>query len=267
MKHMNEGQGSAQTVISRLHPTVKTAALFVLIFSVSVVSSLRYAVMMSLIGLFLMICARIPPLRALKILAGPVFFVFVMAAFLLFSGEGTALIAIGFLEITDVSLETTLLIFFRALACLFLSFVLFASTPFNAVIHALYELKVPRFLIQILMFAYEYVFIFRREISSLMRNAALKGFRPDLGPKHGRMTARIIGNMIGMLLIRSYERACRVYHSMISKGYTGSASLSLSHRKTSARDILFLAVCLLLAVFIHLPSVPFPLDSVPRVFL
>ena len=187
---MNEGQEDAQTAISRLHPTAKTAALFVLIFSVSVVSSLRYAVMMSLIGLFLMICARIPLFRALKILAGPVFFVFVTAVFLLFSGQGTPLFSIGFLEITDVSFDTAVLIFFRALACLFLSFALFASTPFNAVIHALYELKVPRFLLQILMFAYEYVFIFRREISSLLRNAALKGFRPDLGPKHGRMTVR-----------------------------------------------------------------------------
>lgn len=261
---------SSGTVVHRLEPTLKMVSFFLLIISVSIVPSPADAVPVIIFGMLLICTARFSLTKTAKTLAGPMFLILVMAVFLLFSGSGDPILTIGFLKVTGSSLSFSLLIFLRSAACLILSYVFFGTTPFNEVIRSLYRLKMPEILVQILMISYQYIFVFERELSALFINASAKGFHFRLDRQTLR-TVSLTGNMIGMLLIRSFERAGRVYYAMISKGYSGKAPLMTGHRKSGFSDILFLIFCLSLSVFIHLPLRHFPEFSfrscAARVFL
>jgi cobalt/nickel transport system permease protein len=57
---------------------------------------------------------------------------------------------------------------------------------------------------------------------------------------------KTMGNMIGMLFIRSYERAERIYAAMLSRGYNGDIVV-VNQLKFRVPDACFtLALCLLL---------------------
>jgi cobalt/nickel transport system permease protein len=57
---------------------------------------------------------------------------------------------------------------------------------------------------------------------------------------------RTIGNMVGMLFIRSYERAERIYAAMLSRGYNGEI-VEMNKLKFQLPDAYFaLSLCLLL---------------------
>jgi cobalt/nickel transport system permease protein len=62
---------------------------------------------------------------------------------------------------------------------------------------------------------------------------------------------QIIGNMIGSLFIRTYERAERVYAAMLARGYTGTVPLP-EGTKFDLRDLLFAALFLVTFITIIL---------------
>ena len=64
-------------------------------------------------------------------------------------------------------------------------------------------------------------------------------------------TFRTLGNFIGVLLVRSFERTERLYNAMISRGYTGEL-ITLSNFSMTLRDILkgvfVVSVCVLILI-------------------
>ena len=52
----------------------------------------------------------------------------------------------------------------------------------------------------------------------MWRTMGSKGFKL----KANKYALSMLGKVVGMLIVKSYERADRVYQSMISKGYTGN---------------------------------------------
>ena len=61
---------------------------------------------------------------------------------------------------------------------------------------------------------------------------------------------KVLANMIGMLFLRSYERAERVYLAMCSRGFTGTIR-TISEPSLKIKDIAFLIVMLLVAMYIR----------------
>jgi cobalt/nickel transport system permease protein len=65
---------------------------------------------------------------------------------------------------------------------------------------------------------------------------------------------RTVGNMIGTLFIRSYERGERVYAAMMARGFDGQTR-TLEHPGFGQRDFLFvlaLSLVLVLAIVLNL---------------
>jgi cobalt/nickel transport system permease protein len=65
----------------------------------------------------------------------------------------------------------------------------------------------------------------------------IRGFKP----KTNFHTYKTFGYLIGMLLIRSYERSERIWNAMLCRGFQGRFYL-LDHFKIEARDVIFLTV-------------------------
>lgn len=104
-----------------------------------------------------------------------------------------------------------------------MAILLTATTRFSDLLHALHHLRVPQLLVAIVSFMYRYLFVLTDEAMRLMRAREARSAQPAAGGGGGSIAwrARVTGNMVGQLFLRSYERSDRVYNAMLARGYTG----------------------------------------------
>jgi len=104
----------------------------------------------------------------------------------------------------------------KALFSIFTLLLLTSTTPFHEILKQLSRWRMPKLFIIILSFMYRYFFLLMGEIEALeravhMRHSSVSGWKRIM----------VYTNMIGLLLIRSYERAEHVYQAMQMRGFTG----------------------------------------------
>ena len=110
-----------------------------------------------------------------------------------------------------------MLIVLKAVAIVLTAYAIFGSSRFDISMLALQRLKCPKIIVQMLLFTYRYVFVFIAEMRRMETAMRARGFVK----KTDQRTLRVIGNFVGTLLIRSFERTERIYKAMLSKGYQG----------------------------------------------
>jgi cobalt/nickel transport system permease protein len=118
---------------------------------------------------------------------------------------------------------------------IFSAILLSSTTPFPSLMRGFERLKAPRVLVMLASFAYRYIFVLVDEAERMERARDSRGYG-------GRWLwhAKVIGQMIGTLFLRSYERSERVYVAMVSRGFDGrivasSVSLRSSERRAETR--------------------------------
>ena len=144
---------------------------------------------------------------------------------------------------TDAGLLRFLSIMVRSWLSVQGAILLIATTRFPDLIHAFEHLRVPHMLVTVIAFLYRYMFVLTDEVIRLMRarqsRSASMGGHKTGGSIAWR--ARVAGNMIGQLFLRSYERSDRIYNAMLARGYTGHIR-TLNHHEMLAIDWLFSAL-------------------------
>jgi cobalt/nickel transport system permease protein len=112
-----------------------------------------------------------------------------------------------------------------------MAILLTAATRFPDLIHALHHLRVPRLLVAVISFMYRYLFVLVDEAMRLVRAREARSARPTGGGGGGSLAwrARVSGNMVGQLFLRSYERSDRIYQAMLSRGYAGQYQTMSPH--------------------------------------
>ncbi|UOY01513.1 cobalt ECF transporter T component CbiQ [Blastococcus sp. PRF04-17] len=94
--------------------------------------------------------------------------------------------------------------------------VLAATTEPRELVRGLERLRLPRVMVQILLFMVRYVDVVGGELHRMRVARESRGFRG------GRLGAlRVLGPAVGSLFVRTYERGERVHLAMLSRGYTG----------------------------------------------
>lgn len=98
------------------------------------------------------------------------------------------------------------------------------TTPFHDLLDALRELRLPRILVAIIGFMYRYLAVLGDEAQRLIRARASRSALADGVAGGGSIAwrARVTGNMVGSLFLRSYERSERIYDAMIARGFEGT---------------------------------------------
>ncbi len=165
-------------------------------------------------------------------------FVLFIAIFVPFLKEGTTYwsLKVGYweLDITYEGILTFLNIIVKSSLSIFLLVVASSTTAFSDFLKGLDLLRMPRLLIMLMSFMYRYLFVLLDEAKRLMRARSLRSFRSRY-----REQFRVIGYMIGVLFIRTFERAERIYSAMAVRGFRGEI-LGVKHFKLSYRDFLFI---------------------------
>lgn len=118
--------------------------------------------------------------------------------------------------------------------------VLIASTGMYRLCAGLEQLGLPRALAVQLLLLHRYVFVIGGEAARMSRGARTRSF------KRHPLTLRQYGSLLGHLLLRTMDRAERIYQAMLARGFDGEIRVMRKPR-LSARDFGF--CCCWLAYF------------------
>lgn len=136
-----------------------------------------------------------------------------------------------------------------------MAILLTASTPFPDLLNGLRNLGLPQLFVSLIGLMYRYMSVISDEAHRLMRAREARSARM-LGRVGGGSLwwrARVAGNLVGQLFLRSYERSERVYQAMLARGYTGQP-LNLARTQLHSRDWLAIALSLMLLVLVQLAA-------------
>ncbi len=210
---------SQHTPVHRLDPRAKL--ITTLVFITTVVSFDKYEIA-ALIPFFIypvFLCAvgNVPPVYLLKklILVSP-FAVMIGIFNPLIDRE--VLVRLGDLGISGgwISFASILIRFVLTVGA---ALILIAVTGFYAVCAALEKLGTPRVFVVQLMFLYRYLFVLVEEASRLVRARSLRAF----GTGGGGL--KTFGPLVGHLLLRTLDRAQRIYLAMCCRGFDGNIKI------------------------------------------
>jgi cobalt/nickel transport system permease protein len=104
----------------------------------------------------------------------------------------------------------------KAWLCILSLILLSSTTKFTDLLKGLKQLGVPKVIVLILSFMYRYIFVL---IGEVMRMRQARDSRNFGGGRLRQL--KTLGNMIGTLFIRSYERGERIYAAMLARGFDG----------------------------------------------
>jgi len=208
--------------IHKLDPRTKFITSLVFIVLV-VLTSIRnwqaFALYFCLIAICLAI-SKLPPLYVLKRSLVIVPFVLVIAIFIPFfkPGEvaGSYNIWLWQVSVTYDGLFVLANVVTKAWLCILSLILLSATTKFTDLLKGLKQLGMPKIIVLILSFMYRYIFVLADEV---MRMRQARDSRNFGGARLRQL--KTIGNMIGTLFIRSYERGERIYVAMLARGFDG----------------------------------------------
>ncbi len=95
--------------------------------------------------------------------------------------------------------------------------VLAGTTPFPKLLTGLRRLGVPSVLVATLQFMDRYRFVLLDELDRMATARRARTFR-----RRGTLSWSLLGGLIGMLFLRTFERAERVHDAMIARGWSGA---------------------------------------------
>ncbi len=206
---------SQQTPVHQLDPRAKL--LTTLAFIVIVLSFGKYEIS-ALIPFFIypvLLCAigNVPPTYLLKKLALVSPLAILLGIFNPFL-DRDVLIRLAGIDISGgwVSLASILIRFVLTVG---VALTLIAVTGFNAVCMALEKLGVPKVFVVQLMFLHRYMFVLVDEAVRIFRARSLRSFGSE------GFGIKSYGSLVGQLLLRTMDRAQRIYLAMCCRGFEG----------------------------------------------
>lgn len=215
------------SLIHRLDPRTKLVTTFAFLLAVSLTPFGHPLAFVFYGGLIAIVIAlsKLPLFFVLKRSLVIVPFVLLIAVFNLFFKGGEAIGGFDLggwhISIFREGFEVFLAIMVKAFLSILALIVLSATTALPNLLSGMERLGLPRVMVMILSFMYRYIFVLVEEVGRLRQARDSRNF----GGRRWHQL-RSVGNMIGTLFIRSYERAERVYAAMLARGFEGRVGVS-----------------------------------------
>ncbi|HET8778123.1 MAG TPA: cobalt ECF transporter T component CbiQ [Candidatus Limnocylindria bacterium] len=211
--------------IHRADPRLKFVTTVVTILAITLLPIGAFAalIVMWLALSVASVVARLGPLRLSRaaFIAAP----FLLAAVpLIFVRSGDPLGRIGPLTVSGEGLVIFATIAAKSWLSVQAALLMTFTTPFHDLVDALRDLRLPRILVAIIGFMYRYLAVLGEEAVRMMRARSARSAVAVGATSGGSLgwRARVTGQMVGSLFLRSYERSERIYAAMQSRGFDGS---------------------------------------------
>jgi len=233
---------AAKTPVHRLDPAAKTVATLAVILGTVLVGRERFLPLLPVVIALAAYHAvgRTPIVYTLRrlLVVSP----FALAVVVLFPilEPGLAVWTFGLggwtVEVTAEGLLRAGHLSAKFLLCAWATLLLLGTTRFQDVLQGLTRLRVPRAFVVQLAFLYRYLWILMDEVMRMRQARAARD--GGLGPWRVRFRSRV--GLVGVLFLRTYDRAERVYWAMAARGFDGTLHAPIqSHMR--AKDWLFVA--------------------------
>jgi len=243
-----EQLSNGDTCVHRLHPTVKL--LTTMIFIITVASFDRYALGRLVPYIFyptlLMALSETPYSMLLKRF-------FIALPFCLFAGianiifDRTTAFEIGAISISYGTVSL-FVILFKMYLCVMAVLLLVSVTPLAEITAAMRRLKIPGVFVSVFEMTYRYIGVLFAEAHTMrtayvLRSAGGKG-----------IAMRDMGGFAGQLLLRSIDRADRVYNAMKCRGYA-THTIRQNGKPIKWQDIVFCAIVSILFITLRVINI------------
>lgn len=203
-------------LLQRWDPRLRIIGLLILAFSFSTVSEPRAIPAMFGLTIFFWAISGVPARYVLHRLRYPSLLIILLVVVLPFAGGTTPLFEIGRLTVTREGLHSAVLIAARFSAILALATVFFSAAPVLVNIRAVQALGLPYIMADMALLVVRYIEAIGQDLRRMRRSMQLRGHQ---GGAFSWKTIQTTAWLVGSLMLRSYERAERVYTAMRLRGY------------------------------------------------
>ncbi|MFZ5833487.1 MAG: cobalt ECF transporter T component CbiQ [Planctomycetota bacterium] len=232
-QHWTAAVGS-HAYLARVDPRLRIVAVVVLSVLIAAATHFGAALAGLAIGLMTVPLAGVPLQTLARRLVPLNLVVLLMALLLPLTTPGRPLAHVGPWPASWEGLVLAGMIAVKGNAIVLLVVTLVGTIEPIAFGHALSHLYVPTKLVHLLLFAVRYFEVLHQEYVRLRAAMKVRGFRPQMNLH----TYRALGNLVGMLLVRSHDRAERILAAMKCRGFHGRFYL-LDHFAFRRSDIPF----------------------------
>ena len=253
---LTDKYGSLDSLLHRLDPRTKILATVAFVLLVVATPPARwqgYALCFILVA-SLVLLSRLPLTFILKRSLVIIPFVLVIALFIPFfkpASPNDSVFSLGIwlwnLSVTRSGLLALFGVVTKAWLSVLSMILLSSTTKFSDLVKGLDKLGVPKVMVMTLSFSYRYLFVIVDELTRMRQARDSRNFGGNWW-----WQMRSIGNMVGTLFIRSFERSERVYQAMAARGYDGEI-VTLSHLRLQSIDLyfgcLFISCLVLIGLF------------------
>jgi cobalt/nickel transport system permease protein len=149
---------------------------------------------------------------------------------------------------------TFLSIFIKGGLTVAASILLIATTGMDRLAAALRMLRIPKIFVLQLLLTYRYISVLIEEVSRMQRAYSLRA------PGQKGIHRSVWGSFAGQLIIRTFERAQRVYESMSLRGFTGEYNTG-DAAKANFKDFAWLAGWSMFFVIARIYNIPILIGS------
>lgn len=244
--HLEEfAEGSS--FFHRLDPRVKLITLMPYISVIAIMKGLKGLFLALAISSLMAAFTGISIKKLLARLLAVNTFVFLLWIFLPFSLPGDEVFHIGSLKATREGLLYVLSITLKANAIVLATIAILATSEVFSLAHALVHLRMPKKLVYLFFFFYRYISVLHREYTRMRNAMIIRRFKA----KTNIHTYRTMAYLLGMLLVRSYDRSMRIYNAMLCRGFKGTFPV-ISHFEIRRGDVFFGIILILTTLVIGL---------------
>ncbi|UCD92788.1 MAG: cobalt ECF transporter T component CbiQ [Methanobacteriota archaeon] len=204
MKHTTIDHYAKASPFYRIDPRAKIVGFLLFVICVALMQSLAFLLLAFIIIFMVAVASAVPAWH------------FVTRYFIAFPFIIIASIAALFAAGSEAALSMLV----RISSCVIALIVLSTTTDFLDLLKGFQWMRVPQIFLNLLLFMYRYIFLFREELHRMIQAGKARGFQ---GGRHllDRKGMRTISYSAGATLVRASERGERIYDAMLTRGYDG----------------------------------------------
>ncbi len=194
----------------------KLIAFITLIFSFTFIKDIAFLPILIIITALLFIISKLPFSFLLSRLRYPGMFILAVVILLPFLTGDTIIFSWGLLQVKKEGCLLMLIVVTRFVCILTTTLVLLATSPFLNLIKSFHSFGLSPIISDMMLLTYRYLEEFSDRLDRMKKALRLKGFNLH---KYDHRQFIVVGNLIGSLLVRSYEDSQKVYQAMKLRGY------------------------------------------------
>nr|WP_319516689.1 cobalt ECF transporter T component CbiQ [uncultured Cohaesibacter sp.] len=231
--------------VRNLDPRIRIVVVLAFAICVVQLSAVLPLVISLCLGLYMLMQARLPLGASIKRVLTVDSFIIFLLVMLPFTTPGREVFSVLGFPASYEGIMQAVVILLRANAIVMMSLALLATIDAVTFGHALAKLKVPEKLVYLLLFTVRYIEVLHAEYLRLRTAMRCRVFQP----KNNMHTYKSVGYLVGMLLIRSFERSERILMAMKCRGFNGQFHL-LKEFNYTKRDLAFSVIAFLFMVLL-----------------